>query len=185
MPTKENSVSEYTSPKYSPKKDRSYRFLTLAVLAFFIGFILCFSFYSCTLISTFQLSKFFIGFTVVGFLIPLKYYQKWFHFIKYETIIFNIVGVGPFLTGLFLLLNFVFSSNPFTHQYKIEKIYFEGDGSYRSVNVILENNLFADEPKIINIDDLNPHDLEGNISLQFTIKKGLFGFDVIKGKKLK
>ena len=184
MTNKENVVSQQTTPKYQQKKDKSYRFLTAAVLAFFTGLVLCVAFYSYTLINIFQLSKFFVGFTVVGFLIPLKYYQKWFHFIKYETIIFNIIGIGPFLTGLFLFINFTFSSNPFTHQYKIEKLYFEGEQDYKSIGVVLEENMFSKERKIVELTRVSPNEVFSKQFLKVTIAEGLFGYQVIKEKEL-
>jgi len=183
LPNKNNRIGRKTAKNYQPQKDKSYRFITIAVISFFVGLTLCFILYSRTLITIFQLSKFFIGFMVVGFLIPLKYYQKWFHFIKYETLIFNVIGVGPFLTALFLLTNFIFSSNPSIHQYKIEKIYFEGEDDYKSINIILKNNRFADESKIINIDNLNLQNLKNNSKLKLVLEKGLFGYEVIKKRE--
>ena len=169
---------------YKPKKDRSLRFLTFAVFSLFIGFGFCIGFYPYTLIDLYGFSKILAVFTVFGFLIPLKYYQKWFHFIKYETIIFNFIGTGPLLTGLFFLLNFTFSSNPFVHQYKIEKMYFEGDESYKSFGVILENNIFSGERKIVELSDISPYELMNKKYLKLTISKGLFGYDVIKEREL-
>ena len=184
MPIKKNSVGHPSTSNYQPQKDKSYRFITIAVLGFFIGLILCVSLYSRTLITILQLSKFFIGFTVIGFLIPLKYYQKWFHFIKYETIIFNIIGVAPSLTGLFLLFNFCFNYSSTPQEYTITDIDIQGEGNYRSIQLVLENNLFANEPKIVKVDELDFPKLPNHKKLKLDLAKGAFGFQVIKEKKL-
>ena len=123
-------------------------------------------------------------FTVAGFLIPLKVYQKWLHFIKYETIIFNIIGVGPFLTGIFLLINFFVSTNTFTHQYRIEKVYIDGEDSYQYIGVVLEGNVFSGEPKIVELTDEEMLTIYKKKSLMLTVSEGVFGFEVIKEKKL-
>ena len=174
-----NQVAE---PIYKPKKDYSYHFLYAAVIALFLGIGMNLYFYSITLINLLQFSKILIGFTVIGFLIPLKLYQKWLHFIKYETIIFNIIGVGPFLTGLFLLTNFLFSTNTFTHQYRIDKIYRNGEDGYQSLGAILEDNIFSGEPKIVSLTDEEFISLHNKKYLLLTISNGAFGFKVINEK---
>jgi hypothetical protein len=184
-----NSIVKNISKKkpdeeYKKIKDHSFKFLTFSVVAFFVGFGLCVGYYSYTLINILELSKFMAIFAVVGFLIPLKLYQKWFHFIKYEMIIFNIIGIAPLFTGIFLFLNFTFSSNPFTHQYKIEKLYFEGEENYKSVGVVLEQNFFSKERKIVELTNPTPEDIFGKKFLKVTISKGLFGYEVIKEKLL-
>lgn len=169
-----------TKPKYKEKKDRSLLFLTLSVVGLFLGICSCIGFYAYTLIDFYDFSKFLIGFTVVGFLIPLKYYQKWFHFIKYETIIFNVIGLGPFLSGLFLCLNFFISSNPHTEKYRIEKIYIQGEGHNRVLGLILEENIFSGEQKITGLENIHPEEFAGKPYVKLTLANGLFGFDVIK-----
>ena len=99
-------------------------------------------------------------------------------------IIFNILGVAPFLTGLFLLINFTFVSESYTHRYKIDKIYFEGEQGYKSVGVVLEDNFFSGERKIVELTDVPPNEIIGKQFLKITISKGIFGFEVIKEKIL-
>jgi len=168
---------------YRDKKDNSLRYLKLAVFALFIGTGSSIGFYAFTLIDFYSLSKYIVGFMVVGFLIPLKYYQQWFNFIKYEMIIFNVIGVAPFLTGLFLCLNFLISANPTTHKYKIEQLYTEGGKHSQALGIILEGNAFSGERKITGVDNANLKELSGKPFLKLTIAKGLFNFDVIKEKE--
>ena len=181
------NINKHTSPiqdEYNPKGDRSFRIILISILGFFLGFGLCVGYYHYTLIDIFNLSKFLVLFAVIGFLLPLKYYRRWFHFVKYEMIIFNLLGMGPFLTGMFLVINFVFASDSFTHNYKIEKVYFEGEQNYQSMGVILENNFFSGERKIVELTDIPPNEVVGKSYLKVTISKGLFGFEVIKEKML-
>lgn len=178
-----NKSSEKDS-SYKPKKDRSFKILLFAVASFFIGFGLCIGYYSQTLIDIYNLSKFLIGFAVVGFFIPLKVYRKWLHIIKYEMIIFNIIGVAPLLTGIFLTINYTFSNNPSSHNYRIERLYFEGEENYKSIGVVLEKNFFSGERKIVELTNEEPSEVFNKKHLKVTISEGLFGFKVIKERVL-
>jgi len=177
-----NKQKQTTTSGYKPKKDKSYNFIVIAVLCFFIGFGLTIAFYSYILIDITTLSKFIAAFAVVGFLIPLKLYRKWFHFIKYEMIIFNIIGVAPFLTGLFLCLNFMFVSDEFSHDYKIIDIFVDGKQGQQTVGVILENNVFSGNDKIVKINRITP-EIFNSSHYRVTLAKGLFGFEVVKETK--
>ncbi len=174
--------AEPAQKDYQPKRDRSNIFSLITVISFFIGFGLCLGFYNFTLLDIIDLSKLLAFFAVIGFLIPLKLYRRWFHFIKYEVIFFNVMGIAPLFTGLFLTLNFIFASNPTTHKFKIEKIYFEGQEDFKSVGVVLENNYFSGERKIVELTDVNPSEIYEKSNFQVTISEGLFGFQVINEK---
>ncbi len=172
-------VGKIQEQQYKPQKDNSKRFITLAIFGFFVGTALIMWFFPITFISLFTLTKFVVLFAVAGFLVPLKYYQKYFHFIKYETVIFNILGMGPLLSGLFLILNFFFSSNPQVSSY-------EFDGFKTNTNsvelLVLENKpelppeAFVCPPDVL-------HQMRGNI-YRITTANGLFGFGVIKDRKI-
>ena len=168
---------------YKVEKDRSYGPMVLAILVFFVGIFTIVGLYNVTLISFFTLTQFIVGFMVVGFLIPLRFYSKWFHFIKYETIIFNVMGVAPFLTGLFLVLNFLIVSDAKTEEFKIEKLYFGENNKTMAKGVILEGNAYADEPKIVEVDKTESLKMYFNSHLRITLAKGLFGLEVIKDKE--
>jgi hypothetical protein len=167
---------------YKEKEDRSLLFLTLSVVGVFLGLVSSIVFYSFTLIDIYNVSKFYIAFTVIGFILPLKYYQKWFHFIKYEVIIFNLIGMGPFFSGLFLCLNFFLSTNSSTEKYKIEHLYVIGEGHNSTLGIILEDNLFSGEEKITSLKDVLQEEFSGNTHLNLTLADGLFGYKVIREK---
>ena len=83
-----------------------------------------------------------------------------------------------------MFINFTFSSNPFTHQYKIEKLYFEGEQDYKSIGVVLEENMFSKERKIVELTRVSPNEVFSKQFLKVTIAEGLFGYQVIKEKEL-
>ena len=99
-------------------------------------------------------------------------------------IIFNIIGVAPFFTGLFLFLNFTFTSNTYTQELRIDKIYFEGEGNQNSIGVILENNIFSDERKIVELTNISTSEILEKKFLKITLSEGIFGYKVIKEKVL-
>lgn len=169
-----------TTEKYQQKKDKSMLFLTLAVLGLFVGLLLIIGFYSVTLISFYTVTKFLVGFGILGFLVPLKFYQKWLNFIKYEMIIFNVIGVAPLFSGLMLLLNFLAATDTKTETYNIEKAYFD---SGRFVGIVLENNAYADESRIVEFSDKNLIEIKRYKTLSITIDEGLFGFDIVKSRE--
>lgn len=178
-----NISNSSNTSDYHLKNDNSSKWIVLAVLGFFIGFGLIIGFYAITLIDLIDLSKVLSAFAVVGFLIPLKFYRKWFHFIKYEVIIFNIVGMAPFFTGLFLVLNFLFSTTLSTNEYFIEKVYLGSLENNLPPKIILENNLYADQSKITEVAPEEAAEAISNNYLILTLGKGLFGFEVIKERE--
>ena len=174
-------VGKIKEQAYAPAKDRSSKFIALSVVSFFIGFGLIIALYSYTFISLFTLTKFIVAFAVIGFFIPLKLYQKWFHFIKYEMIVFNILGVAPFLSGLFLALNFLFSSNPQQHDFKIIGI----EQVNGSVVFKLKNDRPFLDDKAYEFSSLSFLEIANKNTLVITVEKGLFGFDVIGEREFK
>lgn len=174
-----NELGEIREQDYTPKKDKSRRFITIAIFAFFIGAGLIMFFFPITFISLFSITKFIVLFAVIGFLIPLKYYAKYLHFIKYEAIIFNILGMGPFLTGLFLTLNFLFNSNSQTTKYEFNG--FKTNSNTVELLILdntpeLPEEAFVCPPEIL-------HHMRGNV-LKITTADGLFGFGIIKDREI-
>ncbi len=94
------------------------------------------------------------------------------------------MGVAPIFSGLFLVINFMFATNTKTQDFKIEKIYFEGDQNSKVAGVVLENNIYSDERKIVELADFNPTEFTGKPIFRVTLSDGLFGYQVINEKKL-
>lgn len=175
----QNTIQNKTTSFYQPIKDKSNKALLWSILAYFIGFSLVVFFYSQTLIDLFSLSKFYVGFAVIGFLIPLRLYSKWFHIIKYEMIIINLIGIGPLLTGIFLLLNFIFSSNPKQVTYEIRGIEVKG----MDVHLDLSPKISSENQKIKIVSDLDFSENAMSDSVEITTAHGLFGYIVIKNRR--
>ena len=166
---------------YQPAKDNSKKVITIAVFAFFIGYALMLLIYPYILINFFTLTQFFVGFTVVSFLIPLKLYQKWFQFIKYEMILFNILGIGPLFTGLFLLLNLLITTNAQTINYKIIGCKTSG----QNIELKLQSEIGEIDPKITNMSNVNLEEFVAATTIDITLAKGIFGLTVIKDRTFK
>ena len=94
------------------------------------------------------------------------------------------MGIAPISSGLFLVINFMFATNTQTHDFKIEKIYFEGDENSKVVGIILENNIYTGEHKIVELTDFNPVEFTGKPIFRVTLSDGLFGYQVINEKKM-
>ena len=163
---------------YQPINDRSKRAITISIFGLFIGFGLIILMYPLTLINFLKLTQLFIGFSVVGFLIPLKWYQRWLHFIKYEMILFNLMGIGPFFTALFLVLNFLFSSNSQTINYEI--IGFEKSGN--GIDLKLRSEIQEINPKITYMNEVNYEEFTFAKTIDITLADGLFGFKIMKDR---
>ncbi|MCB0402753.1 MAG: hypothetical protein KDD41_11760 [Flavobacteriales bacterium] len=168
---------------YQKVKNRSYTYLAFAIFAFFIGIGTIIGMYPLTLTGLFGIAQILAGSLLAGFLVPFKWYQNWFHFIFYDVVVFNVLGLMPFLTALFLVLNFVFSHNTVTTDYRIEKIYLEGEGNNVSHGVILEGNAFSDERKIVEIDDVEFNGFSENTYFRVSVADGLFGIQVVKNRE--
>lgn len=166
---------------YQPVKDNSKKVMTISVFAFFIGFALIIVLYPYILINFFTLTKIFIGFTVIGFVIPLKFYRKWFQFIKYEMILFNILGAGPLLTGLFLSLNLLITTNAQTINYEIIGCKINGN----SVDLELRSEIQHINPKITCMNDVDMVEFTFAKTIDITLADGIFGFKVIKDRTFK
>ena len=166
---------------YQPIKDRSKKVMTISIFSFFIGFALILVLYPYILINFFTLTQIYIGFTVVGFLIPLKYYRKWFHFIKYEMILFNILGAGPFLSGLFLVINFFITTNPQTINYEIIGCKINGN----SVDLELRSEIQYINPKITSMSNVDMEGFASAKTIDITLADGIFGLKVIKDRVFK
>lgn len=166
---------------YQPIKDNSKKVITIAVFAMFIGFGLIITIYPFILINFFTLTQFFVGFTVVGFLIPLKLYRKWFQFIKYEMILFNILGVGPLFTGLFLVLNLLITTDAQTINYQIIGCKTSG----QNIELKLQSEIGVIDPKITSMSNVNLEEFVAAKTIDITLAKGIFGLTVIKDRTFK
>ncbi len=96
-------------------------------------------------------------------------------------ILFNMLGVGPLFSGLFLTANILFSSNPQTVNYKIIGCKISGD----CVDLELDSKIQLINPKITYMSDVNMAEFAEAKTIDITIADGIFGFKVIKNRTFK
>lgn len=131
-------------------------------------------------ISVLGIFKLICLFMALAFLIPIKWYRKKFTMSFYEYSIFNVIAISPMLTASFLLLNTIFSSDPYVETYAINSAYNESAQVYYR----LENQAYEDEPFIRTIGKYDDVEVMGSDSLSIYFSDGLFGMRNILGKRL-
>ena len=171
--------TEKVVKKYQPKKDKSMTIITIVIAGFFIGSMWCVAYYPYTLINFYDFSKIFVFLAVIGFLLPLRLYTKWFHFTKYEAFIFNLMGVAPFVCGSLLLLNYYFYTTTFTHYYFIKEYFVEEQRTISTLGIEAERNLITGKYKIIGLTYPDENDFLQYNFYEIEIREGIFGFKTV------
>jgi hypothetical protein len=177
-----------TPPLSSKKeKDRTWHWsYTIALTGLFGGlFSLAFA-GSKTLITAYDLSRVVCIACVAGFIIPFRYYKKWWGMNKLETFLFNIMGAGPVLVSVLLWINFFIGKN--TYEEKHEIIVAEYTRSFLAdgaeILFTLNNNAFEKFPEARRF-AITPE--EKNIAaaqfINYEIRNGVLGYKVIVKKE--
>ncbi len=96
-------------------------------------------------------------------------------------ILFNILGIGPLLTGLFLALNLLITSNVQTINYEIIGCKINGN----SVDLELRSEIQHINPKITSMSEVDMATFASAKTIDITLADGLFGFKVIKDRTFK
>ena len=133
-----------------------------------------------TLISWIAISRFYAAFAVLFSLIPLKYYPLIYRIRKEMKVLFSIFGIAPFLTGLLLCVNFLFSSSSTHEIYNIQDIhYYPSDHLFE---VELENGALdiRRELRRFSSDGI----LEAPVKVDCEIKQGLLGMKTVQHIRL-
>lgn len=143
----------------------------------FIGLFLIWGMYTTTQITIIETFKWYFLFATVITILPYRLILKVI-FLEYTYwIVANVVGIGPLVTGLFLLLNFLFSYNPTTTKYAIEKVPRPEPRAVGPTTIILENNTLEHHPKFRTFDF---HEIVFQKSVTYTFEDGLFGYPILK-----
>lgn len=171
--------TEKVVKEYQPRKDKSMTVITIVIAGFFIGSMWCVAYYPHTLINFYDFSKVFVFLAVVGFLLPLRLYTKWFHFTKYEAFIFNLMGVAPFVCGSLLLLNYYFYTTTFTHYYFIKEYFVEDQLTIATLGIEAERNLITGKYKIIGLTYPDENDFLQYNFYEIEIREGILGFKTV------
>ncbi|MEM9022917.1 MAG: hypothetical protein AAGB22_04200 [Bacteroidota bacterium] len=89
------------------RKDRDWHWAyTLMLAGLFVGLFSLVFVGGRTLISPIFLSRVVAFSCVVGLLVPLRWYARWFDLGKLEAFLLNVLGFGPLLCSLLLWTNF-------------------------------------------------------------------------------
>lgn len=172
--------TEKVVKEYQPKKDKSMTVITIVIAGFFIGSMWCVAYYPYTVISFYDFSKIFAFLAVIGFLLPLRLYTKWFHFTKYEAFIFNLMGIAPFVCGSLLLINYYFYTTKYTHYYFIEENYKEEQRTIKAHGIDIERNFITGKYKILRLIHLNENDfMQQSYFYEIDIREGILGFKTV------
>lgn len=141
----------------------------------FLGMLLIFGGYSVTAITLTETFKWLALFATIGTLVPFKHIIKavWLDYSFW--IAANVIGIGPILTGLFLIVNFLFSSVPQTVTYPIIDVPRNTSPTGGTTTIVLANNALDDYSKFRSF---TYHDVLFQKSVTYTFEKGLFGYDV-------
>lgn len=142
----------------------------------FVGLFMIIGGYSVTAITLTETLKWFLLFALIGTLIPFKHILKavWLDYTYW--IAANIIGIGPLLTGAFLLINLLFASGATDTTYAITEVPRIKSPTGGSTTIVLENNALDDYDKFRTF---TYHDVLFKKSVTYTFKNGLFGYSVL------
>jgi hypothetical protein len=153
---------------------------TLAT-SWFLGLIILFWMYAITDILLIEIVKWFTLFSLLFTLIPYKWTVKIlpveFHFM----IVLNVVGLGPLFTGLFMFINFLFAANPVSEIKNIIS-YHHGKEAFNTNDIVLELEDEALENQMKFRSFPYPDyivEVKQSSKYQYTVKDGLFGYEVL------
>lgn len=96
-------------------------------------------------------------------------------------ILFNILGVGPLFTGLFLVLNLLITTDAQTINYQIIGCKTSG----QNIELKLQSEIGVIDPKITSMSNVNLEEFVAAKTIDITLAKGIFGLTVIKDRTFK
>lgn len=169
-------------------KEGNFQWQIAAMLIGLFAGIFTFAFIGLsTLVSFMFLSQVLAFFSFAGLLIPLRFYKKWFGMNRIEAVLFNILGIGPFISALLLWVNFIFHSKvkeeliPVVSAKIISAEHFEDI----KVEFSLENGFYEQYPVVrtITLDANNLKKAEAGALKIFTAEGGL-GYKVFLGNEV-
>lgn len=120
-----------------------------------------------------------------GLIIPMKIWDGWFGWNKIESFLVNILGIGPILCSFLFWINFIIPVETRTETHQIIEIKIESDLDARFV-FELEDSAMFNFPEfrsfILNEDIL---EYKSATAIEFTISKGILGYEYIQDLKVK
>lgn len=166
--------------KLEKETDNMSKIHVLMVLMYFAGLFLILFYYSLTFLTLNGLLKIFAVILTASFVVPIKLYRLRYSMSFYEYTIGNILSLSPLLCGLILLLNFHFSSEVVTEVHKIKNLSKQNN----TILLQLENDAYEEESFVRSFDEAEFSANFSSDSLELHLANGLFGYKVLKKRKL-
>jgi len=153
----------------------------LLALTWFIGMGFLFWIYSITDIELSQTAKWFAFFALVFTLVPYRIMYQMIPVDYYFMLVINTIGFGPFFTSLFLMLNLIFANHTVTERVRISHFHLGKDAfNQKDVVIHLENKALSNTIKFRSFSsEVYYSDINESNYFNYTIKQGLFGYDVM------
>ncbi len=145
----------------------------------FSGLLILFWLYSVTAISIWETLKHLLFFSVSFTLIPYKWVVKFIPLDYPFIITLNFLGLGPILTSMFFLANFMLATPIETQVVQIVNTT-RGEGFSATSTVIeLKNETLQDYPKFRTFDQGSHLQIVTYPYFSYTLSNGLFGYPVL------
>lgn len=180
-PSENNSFEpKFRSPSVSRAGRISARYVIM-VFVFFGGYISVAYVGHFTLVSAFFISKVVAFFSVVFMLFPFRWYKRFLHFNVYETVLFNILAVGPGITALLLWINFLICTEIKTEVYLIRAKELETVGTFNAGKhtIFLENDAYEEYPEIRIFENSDYPLLAEATAIRYKMGNGILGYKVV------
>lgn len=160
---------------------KSDRHIQVMALMLFVGFFLIIIYGIKTIVTWRVISWIYIGFAVLFSQIPSKLLPFIYRIRKELKVLLAICALAPFFTGMFLVVNFYFTTNGYVQSFKVVDFYYSYSENF--IEVDLDNKVFNKHIEIRRF-SLDKYDFDPD-SAVYILKKGVFGFDVVDDAFLK
>lgn len=140
-----------------------------------------------TFITKIELSKILAFFSLVWFVVPLKYYSNWFKVNKLSVFLLGALGVGPLIVSALLWTNFLVIKETHVIEYPVIEVIPESYNVGNEITTILyelDYDSMFDHPEFRRFDFTGDPSMLKVKSIKYTFGKGVLGYDVIKEREL-
>lgn len=175
------SVKNPDDVRWVTKKDYSNWVNPLIAFGWFAGFFLMYGFYFITQITISEIGINYLICGTISTLLPYKLILRWINIDFPHWIVANVVGLGPFISGLLLLLNFLFSSGPYSETYTIKEIPQLPRLVDGPTEIVFQNNELSDFSQFRTF---QYYQVLGHTHVTYDFEEGLFGYPVLKETNL-
>lgn len=160
---------------------KSNRHVQIMAATLFVGFFLILIYGIKTIATWRVISWIYIGFAILFSQIPAKWMPLIYRVRKELKVLLAICALAPFSTGLFLVINFYITTNETVQSVKVTNFYYSY--SENIIEVELDSEILNKHIEIRRF-PLDKYNFEPD-SVVYTIKRGVFGFNVIDDAWLK